>query len=272
MLVADSGPGIWNAIGIDLGWLFLVMGLLIGGAVFPAAFTITWRKQTKAGAIAGAVGGLAAGLLAWLLTAWHYYGALTIETTGLEYPTLAGNLAAIMTGIILTVVISYIKPDNFDWEITRAINAKNATIIADSDSASSQAAPAPAETVDGKEGDPEKAAETSGTVPATPAAVLTTTPDPSTVPPPHELASSLRLALIASSVLTFVFVILIPMPMFGSHYIFSKHFFTGWVVISFMWVFTSTFISVLLPLWETRNFFTELAGKITHDLRGRRKG
>lgn len=247
------------------------MGLLIGGAVFPAAFTITWRKQTKAGAIAGAVGGLAAGLLAWLLTAWHYYGELTIETTGLEYPTLAGNLAAIMTGIILTVVISYIKPDNFDWEITRAINAKNATIMADSDSAASQVAPSPEAAVDGKQGDPEKAGEMSSTVPATPAAILTTTPDPATVPPPEELASSLRLALIASSVLTFVFVILVPMPMFGTHYLFSKHFFTGWVVISFLWVFTSTFISVILPLWETKSFFIELAGKIKNDLRGGRK-
>lgn len=46
---------IWNAIGIDLGWLFLVMGLLIGGAVFPAALTITWKKQSKYGAVAGAL-------------------------------------------------------------------------------------------------------------------------------------------------------------------------------------------------------------------------
>ncbi|KAI9796522.1 MAG: hypothetical protein M1835_003856 [Candelina submexicana] len=40
---------IWNSIGIDLGWLFLFMGLLIGGAVFPAAFAITWKGQTRKG-------------------------------------------------------------------------------------------------------------------------------------------------------------------------------------------------------------------------------
>ena len=34
-------PCIWNATGIDLGWLFLVVGLLIGGAVFPATFTVS---------------------------------------------------------------------------------------------------------------------------------------------------------------------------------------------------------------------------------------
>src|SRR5271154_6932388 len=52
---------IWNAIGIDLGWLFLVMGLVIGGAVFPAAFAITWTGQTRAGAVCGCLTGLAAG-------------------------------------------------------------------------------------------------------------------------------------------------------------------------------------------------------------------
>src|ERR1700733_12171659 len=36
---------LWNAIGINLGWLFLTMGLVIGGAVFPAAFTVTWKGQ-----------------------------------------------------------------------------------------------------------------------------------------------------------------------------------------------------------------------------------
>lgn len=115
---------IWNAIGIDLGWLFLVMGLLIGGAVFPAAFAITWAGQSRAGAIAGCISGLVAGLVAWLVTAYQYFGEVTVASTGEEYSTLAGNLAAIMTGLIVTVVVSLLKPQNFDWEITRAINAK----------------------------------------------------------------------------------------------------------------------------------------------------
>lgn len=114
---------IWNAIGIDLGWLFLTMGLLIGGAVFPAAFSVTWKKQSKYGAIAGCLGGLASGLTAWLVTAKVYYGKLTITTTGGNYPTLAGNLGAVLMGLIITVCVSYAKPDDFDWEITRGINA-----------------------------------------------------------------------------------------------------------------------------------------------------
>jgi len=67
--------------------------------VFPAAFAITWKGQTKAGAISS---GPAAGLIVWLVTAKQYYGKLMVETTRLEYPTLAGNL---MTGLI-----SLVKP------------------------------------------------------------------------------------------------------------------------------------------------------------------
>lgn len=68
------------------------MGLLIGGAVFPTAFAITWDGQTRAGAIAGALSGLAAGMIAWLTTAHQYFGGISISTTGEEYSTLAGTL------------------------------------------------------------------------------------------------------------------------------------------------------------------------------------
>jgi Na+/proline symporter len=76
-----------NAIGVDLGWLFLVMGLVIGGAVLPAAFTVSWKKQSKLSAIAGTLGGLASGLTAWLVAAKTLYGELTVTTTGSSYAT-----------------------------------------------------------------------------------------------------------------------------------------------------------------------------------------
>ena len=44
----------------------------------------------------------------------------------MEYPTLAGNLAAIVVGLVVSVSISLAKPVPFDWEITRSINAKAA--------------------------------------------------------------------------------------------------------------------------------------------------
>jgi hypothetical protein len=39
------------------------------------------------------------------------------------------------------------------------------------------------------------------------------------------------------------------------------------VVVSFIWVFASSAISCLLPIWETRGSFARLFRKIGEDLR-----
>ncbi|KAJ7025485.1 Sodium:solute symporter family-domain-containing protein [Mycena alexandri] len=173
----------WNAIGIELGWLFLVMGLLIGGAVFPVAFTITWAGQTRIGAICGALGGLLAGVTAWLVTAQKCYGEITIETTGREYPTLAGNLAATVTGLILSVTVSHWRPERFDWEVTRALNSGSGD--------------SPSEDEKRMHG-PEKEFENS-----------------------VKLKGAFQFAWIASALLAFIFYFLIPVPMYLSSYIFQ---------------------------------------------------
>lgn len=287
---------IWNAIGIDLGWLFLVMGLIIGGAVFPVAFAITWKGQTRAGAISGSLSGLAAGLIAWLAEAKRYYGTVNVSTTGQEYPTLAGNLAALMTGLIVSVVVSLVwKEKEFDWHITRAINMSTASTPA-MISAEGSKADLPAsrvsipQSVDEKEREREKEVEKSSDGPA---AISATAPtksedakeqlptvrdeeaqmatDAAIEESPQKLRSAFRLACWGSFFLTISLDFLWPIPMFLSHYIFSKPFFTGWVVVSFIWVFSSAFISTVLPIWETWRFFGELAGEIWHDLGGGRR-
>lgn len=244
---------IWNVIGIDLGWLFLVMGLLIGGAVFPAAFAITWRRQTKAGALSGAIMGLCAGLLAWLVTAHQCYGSISVSTTGMEYPTLAGNLAAIMTGLIVSVCVSLAKPEPFDWDTTRAINAASTV--------STSSTPSSTSLKDNKK------AQINDDLPTIRDEEKEAVEDAAVVKTPSKLRRAFRTACIASFLLTFIMDFLVPIPMFLSHYVFSQGFFTAWVVITFMWVFCSTAISVILPIWETAGFF----GRLYREVFGRDK-
>ncbi|CAD6563839.1 MAG: hypothetical protein ASARMPREDX12_000089 [Alectoria sarmentosa] len=247
---------IWNVIGIDLGWLFLVMGLLIGGAVFPAAFAITWKGQTRAGALSGAVTGLCAGLIAWLVTAHQYYGSLSVSTTGMEYPTLAGNLAAIMTGLIVTVSVSLAKPEPFDWDTTRLINAPSLITSPSSGSFDQE---------ENEKDNPNK----NGDLPTVRDEEQEMREDALAVEEPRKLRRAFKVACIASFLLTFSMDFLIPIPMFLSHYIFSQGFFIAWVVITFCWVFCSTAISVILPIWETAGFFRDLYMEI---VRGERVG
>ncbi|KAK2779348.1 hypothetical protein FQN53_001418 [Emmonsiellopsis sp. PD_33] len=266
---------IWNVIGIDLGWLYYTMGLLVGGAVFPAAFAVTWKRQSKAGAISGAIGGLVAGLIAWLVETKVLYGAITIYTTGQVYPALAGCLASVFTGMIVSIVVSLMKPDDFDWEATRAINAPviESVFQGGSGSGSSQAS---ITDTNSKTGYEPKTDETKADEPKTHVTLPVqdeekeTTAETSAEADPKSLQGALKVAWISATVLTLCMDIIVPLPLFFSHYIFSKGFFTAWITISFLWVFCAVGICVVLPVVETAGFFKQLFAEVWKEVRGRR--
>lgn len=87
-----------------------------------------------------------------------------------------------------------------------------------------------------------------------------------------EQAKLLRASKIAKSttaVMTLVLLVLWPMPLYGTGYIFSQSFFSGWVIVGIIWLLCSTMAVGVYPLWEgreslARNFggmFRELTGK-----------
>lgn len=51
---------------------------------------------------------------------------------------------------------------------------------------------------------------------------------------------------------TLVFMILIPLPLFGASTVYSVAGFSAWVIIGILWTFCSAFAVVLYPLWESR--------------------
>lgn len=261
--VMASFACIWNAVGIDLGWLFLVMGLIIGGAVFPAAFTVLWKRQTRAAAVSGSLLGLAAGVIAWLVEAKVYYGEITVETTGAPYPTLAGNMASLLTGLIVTVGVSWARPDDFDWSITRAINADTTDAVAVAVPPRSSGGPAKDEKGLADDSGPNADREDPASPPSqdsVDAEIVDkeAVEDAQFLENPVALRKAYILALVMSVILTLSMDFIIPMPMFFARYLFSVQFFTGWVVISFIWVFAALFICGILPVWETRAFWMAL--------------
>lgn len=44
-------------IGLSLGWVYLFMGIAIGGAVAPIYMALVWSKASAVGAITGAISG-----------------------------------------------------------------------------------------------------------------------------------------------------------------------------------------------------------------------
>jgi SSS family transporter len=117
------------AMGLSLGWVYQFMGNAIGSAVPPLWFLLTWKNCSKTAAVAGAWGGLAIALTLWLIVAGMQCedggqphldpgctkNTINLNTTGSLNANLAGNLGALVGSTVIIVVISMIKPQNYDW-------------------------------------------------------------------------------------------------------------------------------------------------------------
>lgn len=87
----------------------------------------------------------------------------------------------------------------------------------------------------------------------------------------HKLQRAAKIARSLTVFLTLALLILWPMPMYGSGYIFSKKFFTGWVVVAILWLFCSSFCVALYPLWEGRHTSMRMIKSIFLDITGKKK-
>lgn len=84
---------------------------------------------------------------------------------------------------------------------------------------------------------------------------------------PHLVQKSERLAIGANLIFFCIAIILVPFTLFGTKYIYGRSFFTGWVVVSFIWVWTSMTICVIYPVVESTGALRDVALGLGRDLR-----
>lgn len=108
---------IFHQAGVDMTWLLYMVGILICPGFFPTIFALLWKRQTRPAAIASPIVGIASGLAVWFGTAYHYYGEITITSTGGTMPCLFGVVTSFCVPLPVTVAISLAKPDVFDWAV-----------------------------------------------------------------------------------------------------------------------------------------------------------
>jgi SSS family transporter len=139
ILVSRIGVCIWGIISgviaiilfelkINLGWVYGAMGNFIGSAVAPVTFALLWKDCSALGAIAGATCGLVAAMIAWMLVALRVnftdatgncVSVINVATLGDINALLAANLCALFVSPFVCVVLSFLQPQNFDWEVLR---------------------------------------------------------------------------------------------------------------------------------------------------------
>ncbi|KAH9987838.1 Sodium:solute symporter family-domain-containing protein [Xylariaceae sp. FL0662B] len=228
-IMAGFSVGLHYA-GISMGWLYLWMGVIISSAVIPATLTLLWKGQNWIAAAASPVLGLICSLIAWTVTCAKLFdNVLNVDNLGSNYPMLAGNVVALLSPIIFVPVLTYVfGVDNYDWVSMAAI--KQADDIDPS-------------TISGG----VEAAPTTEFVPAAPETET------------KKLNKASHIAKALTIFMALAFIIIWPMPMYGSGYVFSKPFFTGWVVVGIIWLFGSSFAVGIFPLWEGRDSMIRVA-------------
>jgi hypothetical protein len=110
---------ILKALGIGLGWVYMMMGCCIGCAVLPITFALCWKDCTATGAICGAWGGMISAFIGWFaFAAAANGGVISVATLGQDYPQVTGNLLSLCVSPLLAVGISRAQGgQNFDWAI-----------------------------------------------------------------------------------------------------------------------------------------------------------
>ncbi|KAM7198472.1 Sodium:solute symporter family domain containing protein [Rhypophila sp. PSN 637] len=240
LFIATFSVGLWYA-GISMGYLYVMMGVIISSAVLPATLTLVWSGQNRWAAALSPVLGLVTALIAWLVTAKKECGSLSVACTGSNNPMLAGNVAALLSPVVFVPVFSFaFGLQKYDWKSMLEI----------------------------KKGDDHDLATDAGL-------------DLEQIPGGHEetvmefeeeQAKLKRASFISKTmtiVMTLAFLVLWPMPMYGSGYIFSKPFFTGWVTVGIIWIFCSFFGVGLFPIWEGRKTLARTCKFIYQDLTGK---
>ena len=106
-----------HEMGLNLGWVYLFMGIAIGSAVAPLWNMMTWKDASATGAVCAALGGSVCSVTTWMITASIQSGSISIDTLGTNEAMLAGNVVALTSSAIIHYVMSKMNPQDFDWKM-----------------------------------------------------------------------------------------------------------------------------------------------------------
>ena len=104
-------------LGLNLGWVYLFMGIVIGSAVCPLWNMMTWKKASGKGAVIAAWSGFFLAITGWLVAAKIQSDEVSVDALGTNEVMLSGNLIAILSsGFIHFVYSVFVDPQDYDFD------------------------------------------------------------------------------------------------------------------------------------------------------------
>ncbi|KAI9836076.1 MAG: hypothetical protein M1819_001690 [Sarea resinae] len=235
-LFAAAFSTMLHYVGIDLGWTLYMLGVITCPGIFPTTLTILWRRQSKAAAIISPVLGMATGLAVWLSTAYAFYGAVTVSSTGEVLPCMYGTVAAAFSPLPYTVVITLLKPQRYDWaEFQKQRLAFEVEETATESVAEIERELHPLRDPEGR----------------------------------RKMKYWAKIAAIWAVATFLGHWVLWPLPMYAAKFVFSKKFYTAWLIVAIIWLWATLLIAGFYPLIDGRKQYFAIYRYLSHRLHNR---
>lgn len=215
---------VFNYVGVTVGWLLSFLGIILSPEASAITLAIFWKKMSKESLVIGAPLGTLTGIACWIGATYAYNdGVINKDTVMANEATVIGNFTALFSSLFYYIIISYIKPANFDFK-TFEISFHAG---------------------DDADEDEKQAMEIK-----------------------KEDVGLLKRQFIITGVLTTVLLfggyIIVPCAFYGSKYIFTRAYFTSWIVIMLIWLLVAATYIVVFPLWQGRHSINSI---LTHTVR-----
>ncbi|ETS79722.1 hypothetical protein PFICI_09575 [Pestalotiopsis fici W106-1] len=204
-----------NYSGVSMGWILEFLGVILGSAVVPIILAVNSAHVGSAFMTFAAPIGSICALVSWIGSAKGMYGQVTVTTLYENWPMFIGCTVGLFVPLLIYFTMWPLHRTPYDWDRLFLMQPLE---------------PRPGDKVYSHED----------------------TTDIGNDWDPSGLARASRNAKIVSAIMVIIFLVIIPFSLYGSGYIFSRNFFTGWTIVVFIWSFVAAGIIWFLPLWQAR--------------------
>ncbi|KAM3164725.1 putative urea active transporter 3 [Lachancea thermotolerans] len=224
---------VFNYIGVTLGWLFSFVGIALGPAFFGLLGMLFYKKMNTMALVVGVPLATLCGIVGWVASATRYSsdGRVDKASLSLSEPLAFGNFISVFSSGIFVWILSQVKSQSWNF------NEMNETYFE-------------TQIADDADSDEIEFSQVS-----------------------KESVKDLRKHIFITKILVFcqfiIFLIIIPLSMYGTKYIFSRKLFRGYVCIIIIWAFLAAMWIIFYPLYESKSnlifVFKKLIGKASTD-------
>lgn len=229
VITVGLGIGLAHA-GFEVSFITTASGIIVNVNVIAIILTLFWKKLSAAAYIFGTIGSTLIAFAVWFGYTVSQSGYISLATLSTNEALAAGNTVAVGVPLILMPIITLIKPANFDWNVWLEIKQDDNTEY-------------------------DKEHGLTNVLSSTEATKLVLE---ERIKYDKDLRLHSKIGLGFTILFVLFFLILFPIPLYGSKYIFSKSFFRGYTVVMFIWGFTAAFIIIVLPIYKGRRSLIRL--------------